>query len=132
MTDSLALPDFLRICKGILTNPNLPTGPLEKSLNSDKLDQDILNDHENCDQDDKAAAHILGIDDEVSALNLKANVKKTLADLNLPIGPLKTSQNSNQLDQHLVNDHWNSDEADVAAALVMGIVDEIRSTQQKQ
>lgn len=57
---------------------------------------------------------------------------KTLADPNLPMEVLKTSLSSDQLDLHIGTDHGDFDEADVEAALILGISNEIRSAQQKQ
>lgn len=130
MTEPLRIQDFCRTFKEscqanvgeILTD--LPTGHLEESQNRDQLDQHSLND---CDQDGEAAAHIMGKDDEASDSNLKI-----LADPNLRMELVKTSLNSDQLDLHIGTDHWDFDEADLEAALILGIIDEVRSQQKQQ
>lgn len=130
MSKPLHIQDFLKtLQEGCQANvreilTDLPTGHLEKSQNRDQVDQHSLND---CDQDDEAAAHIMGRDGEVSDSNLK-----TLAHPNLPMEVLKTSLSSDQLDLHIGTDHGDFDEADVEAALILGISNEIRSAQQKQ
>ncbi|KAK8394490.1 hypothetical protein O3P69_006576 [Scylla paramamosain] len=56
--------ELWRKIEDVLPDPNPPIAPLEKSQNSDKLDQHIVNDHGNLDEGDEATAHVMDIHDE--------------------------------------------------------------------
>ncbi|KAK8394489.1 hypothetical protein O3P69_006576 [Scylla paramamosain] len=122
--------ELWRKIEDVLPDPNPPIAPLEKSQNSDELDQ-RLNDDGNFDEGDEATARAMGIQDDVWLVMLRSSkeelwrkIEDVLPDPNPPIAPLEKSQNSDKLDQHIVNDHGNLDEGDEATAHVMDIHDE--------